>query len=291
MSTLAAVARSLRPQQWVKNAFVFATIVFAQQAHRPELLLRVTVAFAAFCALSSAVYLLNDLLDRDADRLHPEKRRRPIASGALAPAPAAAAALLLAGGALVASALLSPLSFWIAALYLAQNVAYSLALKRVAVLDVMVVAAGFLLRAWAGSAAIDVHMSRWLVLCTALLALFLGFVKRRQELASWDRVGEQRPVLRDYTLGYLDQVISIVTASTIVAYTLYVFSPEVADKLGTHWMALTLPFVLYGIFRYLHLVHRDGRGENPTRLILGDVPLLATLALWGATALAVLYFG
>jgi len=288
-SRFAALLRAMRPKHWIKNVFVFAALVFAHELVDPRAALLAVGAFVVFCLLSSSVYLLNDVADRETDRLHPEKKNRPVASGELSPRAAATAALLLAvvalGGALGIS---TPLAA-VASTYLLTNLAYSLALKRVVILDVMIVAAGFLLRAWAGSVAIGVAMSHWLVLCTGLVALFLGFVKRRQELAGLERASGQRPILREYSLPFLDQMISIVTASTVLAYTLYAFSPEVAAKLGTRWMGLTIPFVLFGIFRYLYLVHQRGEGENPTVLLLKDGPLMATVLLWGAAALLALY--
>jgi 4-hydroxybenzoate polyprenyltransferase len=280
----------MRPRQWVKNVFVFAAAVFDHRLSDPDAAVRVSTAFVLFCMLSSAVYLLNDVADREVDRLHPTKRKRPVASGRLPVGLALAAAVVLAVVALGGGFLLSPRFAAVAGLYLASNLAYSLGLKRVVILDVMLVSTGFLLRAWAGAVVIDVAMSHWLVLCTALISLFLGFVKRRQEIVTLDRAAEQRPILREYSLPFLDQMIAIVTASTILAYSLYAFSPEVAEKLGTRWMGLTIPFVLFGIFRYLYLVHQRDEGDNPTALVLSDVPLLATVLLWGATTLIVLYW-
>jgi 4-hydroxybenzoate polyprenyltransferase len=279
----------MRPKHWVKNVFVFAPLVFAHQLGDSQSLLLACAAFAVFCLLSSSVYLVNDIADRESDRLHPVKRRRPIASGELSARTAGVFALLLAGGSLAAALALSVPFAAVTSTYLLTNLAYSMMLKRVVILDVMVVAAGFLLRAWAGSVVIDVEMSHWLVLCTGLIALFLGFVKRRQELAGLGEATEQRPILREYSLPFLDQMISIVTASTVLAYTLYAFSPEVAAKLGTPWLGVTIPFVLFGIFRYLYLVHQRGEGENPTLLFLSDGPLIATLLLWGAAVLMALY--
>jgi len=289
MSTAGALIRSLRPRQWVKNVFVFAALVFGQRFIEPAAVLRSLAAFAVFCALSSAVYLINDIADREADRLHPTKRRRPIAAGLLSVRTAGIAALLLAGGAVWAAYVVSVPLASIAATYLAMNLAYSLKLKNVVILDVMIVAGGFLLRAWAGAVVLDVAMSHWLVLCTGLIALFLGFVKRRQEIASLPTSAEQRPILSEYSVPLLDHMISIVTASTLAAYSLYAFSTEVADKLGTPWMGLTLPFVIYGIFRYLYLVHRHGKGENPTGIVVSDPPLIWTMMLWGGTVLLLLY--
>jgi 4-hydroxybenzoate polyprenyltransferase len=286
---ITALLRAMRPKHWVKNVFVFAALVFALELGQARSAALAAAAFVIFCMLSSAVYLLNDVVDREADRLHPAKRNRPVASGAVSARTAVVVALGLAAAGLAGAMAISVPFAAVASAFLLTNLAYTLALKRVVILDVMIIAAGFLLRAWAGSVAVGVGMSHWLVLCTALLALFLGFVKRRQEIVMMGDATDQRPSLRDYSLPFLDQMISIVTASTVVAYTLYAFSPEVAQKLGTRWLGLTIPFVLFGIFRYLFLVHRRGAGENPTALVLSDGPLLATVLLWGGAALLALY--
>jgi 4-hydroxybenzoate polyprenyltransferase len=284
------VWRVLRPRQWVKNVFVLAPLVFAQALSDPQAVGTALLAFGLFCVLSSSVYVLNDLVDADSDRLHPDKRHRPIASGELSAGRAAVLAAVLALAGLGGSIFLGPDFAGIAAGYLVLNLAYSFVLKRVVIVDVMAVAAGFILRAWAGAVALDVALSRWLVLCTGLLALFLGFVKRRQELIARDLDGgEGRAILREYSPEFLDQMISVVTASTVVAYSLYAFDPEVGRKLGTEHLGLTVPFVLFGIFRYLYLVHRRGQGENPTVLLLGDRPLLVNLGFWAASVVVALY--
>ncbi len=284
-----AVWLALRPKHWIKNTFVLAPLVFAGRLSDPASVERAAAALAVFCALSSSVYLLNDVADREADRLHPKKRFRPIAAGDLGATPAVLLASALAVGSLAAAIVLSPKLAAVSALYLAQNLAYSFALKRVVILDVMLVASGFLLRAWAGAVAVGVAISEWLVLCTGLLALFLGFVKRRQEIASAPVATEQRPILREYSLPFLDQMIAVVTGSVVTAYALYAFSDEVATKLGTRHLGLTIPFVLFGIFRYLYLVHLRGEGENPTALVLSDRPLLLNVLLWGGAVGLVLY--
>jgi len=279
----------LRPRQWVKNVFVFAALVFAGQLGDASAVLRASAAFAVFCLLSSAVYLVNDLCDREADRFHPLKRQRPIAAGEIAPATAATVAVLLAVVALAAAFGLSRGLGGVAVAYLALNLAYSFGLKRIVILDVMMVAAGFLLRAFAGAVVLNVAISRWLVLCTGLLALLLGFVKRRQEIAGLNGGAGTRAILKEYSLPFLDQMISIVTGATVVAYSLYAFSPEVAQKLHTEHLGLTIPFVLFGIFRYLYLVHQRGVGENPAVVVLTDAPLLVDVALWGGAVVIALY--
>lgn len=286
---IVAFVAALRPRQWAKNVFVLAPLVFAGKLFEPHATLSAVAAMLAFCALSSSVYLLNDVRDREADRLHPTKKNRPIAAGEIAPSTALAAAAVLGAVSLAASFALSRSFGAVALAYAVSNLAYSLGLKRVVILDVMIVASGFLLRAWGGALVLPVAISHWLILCTGLLALFLGFVKRRQEISSLDGGAATRPILREYSLPFLDQMISIVTGATVVAYALYAFSPEVAEKLGTQHLGLTIPFVLFGIFRYLYLVHQKGEGENPTALFLGDGPLLLDIALWGAAVVVALY--
>jgi 4-hydroxybenzoate polyprenyltransferase len=280
---------ALRPRQWAKNVFVFAALVFAERLGDTTAVLRVCGAFAVFCVLSSAVYLINDVRDRESDRRHPQKRRRPIAAGEIGPGTASAASLILAVVALFAAFGLSDALGRVAAAYLVLNLAYSFGLKRIVILDVMMVASGFLLRALAGAVVIDVAISRWLVMCTGLLALFLGFVKRRQEIAATEDGSGARSTLKEYSLPFLDQMIAIVTGATVVAYSLYAFSPEVAQKLGTENLGLTIPFVLFGIFRYLYLVHQRGVGENPTTVVLTDLPLILDVLLWAASVICALY--
>lgn len=284
-----ALLRAMRPRQWIKNLFVLAAPVFAQTLGDPGTAARAVSGLAVFCALSSAVYLLNDVADLKQDRFHPVKRLRPIASGEVSVAAASVAAVALAVVALAGATALGVAFTGVACAYLFMNVAYSTSLKDVVIVDVMIVAAGFLLRAWAGAVVIGVDFSHWLILCTVLLALFLGFVKRRQEIVALGPGEATRPILREYSLPFLDQMIAVVTSCTVLAYALYAFSSEVADKLGTRYMGLTLPFVLFGIFRYLYLVHQRGEGENPTTLVLKDRPTTINLVLWAAVVVLVLY--
>jgi 4-hydroxybenzoate polyprenyltransferase len=281
---------ALRPRHWVKNVFVFAALVFAGRLGDPVAVARVVATFVLFCVLSSAVYLINDVRDSEADRKHPHKRHRPIAAGEISPQLASAASVVLAVVALLWAFRLSPGVGVVATTYLVLNLGYSFGLKQVVILDVMLVASGFLLRAFAGALVLNVAISRWLVMCTGLLSLFLGFVKRRQEIAALDGGTATRAILREYSLPFLDQMIAIVTGATVVAYSLYAFSPEVAQKLGTEHLGLTIPFVLFGIFRYLYLVHQRGIGENPTTVVLSDGPLIVDVVLWGGAVLLALYF-
>ncbi len=251
---------------------------------------RAAAAFVDFCALSGAVYLVNDVLDREQDRRHPQKSRRPIASGTLSVGAALAAALVLGGGGLAAAGLLGPAFFATALAFSALLLAYSLVLKHVVILDVLTLAFGFTLRAVAGGAAIHVPVSHWLVLCTTLLALFLALGKRRHEiLLLGSDARAHRRILDDYNPYLLDQMISVVTASTLIAYAFYTISPETTEKFHTNLLSLTIPFPLYGIFRYLYLVHRQDLGGNPTELVIEDRPLLACIGLWAAAVVLIVY--
>ena len=284
------VLRSLRPAQWTKNLIVFAGLIFGQKLFVPAEDLRACVAFVVFCALSGVVYLVNDVRDREADQRHPIKSQRPIARGALSPAAAIAAAVLLGASALVASAFLGPAFAVIAVGYLALLLGYSFSLKHVVILDVLTIAAGFVLRAMAGAVAVGVPFSNWLLLLTLLLALFLGLSKRRAELVALaDEAKHHRRALDEYSPYLLDQMISVVTASTLLAYAFYTISPETTQKFGTDHLLYTVPFPLYGIFRYLYLVHKRDGGGNPADALMTDRPLLACVALWAAVVVVIVY--
>src|SRR5262245_50582701 len=258
---------SLRPRQWVKNLFVFAGVIFSQNLFTPLIWLAVA-AFVIFCALSGAVYLINDVADLEKDRLHPLKRFRPIASGALSCRAAIALAAGLFASSLAAAFALSRPFGLVALAYAALLVAYSFWLKHLVILDVLTVAAGFVLRAVAGAAAVDVELSGWLIICTILIALFLALGKRRHEyLALKGDAAAHRPILAEYSEGFLDQMIAVVTASTVTAYALYTMSPETVGKFHTRLLPLTLPFVLYGIFRYLYLLYRRELGRSEERRV------------------------
>ena len=281
---------SLRPNQWTKNLFVFGALVFAQKLNDPHAVLRATAAFVVFCALSGAVYLINDVLDREQDQRHPLKARRPIASGAVDPKMAIVAALVIAAAALFAASRLGLPFFATACAYLGLLWAYSAYLKHFVILDVLTIAAGFTLRAVAGGAAISVPVSHWLLVCTSLLALFLALSKRRHELVLLAAdASDHRASLDQYTPYLLDQMISVVTASTLIAYAFYTISPETTEKFGTTLLSLTIPFPLYGIFRYLYLVHRRDLGGSPAELLLNDRPLLVCVALWAFAVVLIIY--
>lgn len=287
-SVLAGIVVSMRPRQWIKSLVVFAALIFAKKLAEPELVLRAAAAFALFCATSGAVYIVNDLFDADRDRKHPLKARRPIASRALGTLPALTAVMLLLTGSMMAGFALSPPFGAVLLIYVAINLVYSFWLKEVVIIDVMVISAGFVLRAVAGGLIIDVPISHWLIMCTILLSLFLALCKRRQELESLEDAHGHRSILREYSLDFIDQMINVVTPSTLVAYILYSVSPEVEMKLGTSHLYLTVPFVLYGIFRYLYLVHLKGGGGSPTQALLTDRPLLICVGLWALTVVILL---
>jgi 4-hydroxybenzoate polyprenyltransferase len=282
------IIRSLRPQQWIKNVAIFAAVVFARKFTDPSLVLRTAGAFAAFCLVSSSHYIFNDLMDIEEDRLHPVKSKRPLASGRLKKGPAVAAMLVLGAAGLGLAAWISLPFFLMCAGYLVLQVLYSVRLKHVVILDVFVVAAGFVIRVLAGAIVIRVLISSWLLICTMLLSLFLAMGKRRHEIVFLEgEAPNHRPILKEYTTNFLDQMISVVTASTLVAYCLYTISEETVAKLGTRNMILTVPFVLYGIFRYLYLIHLRSEGGSPEHLILKDKPLLVDVFLWGAASIAI----
>ena len=286
---LLALLQSMRPKQWIKNGIVFAALIFDVQLFQPQPLLRTLAGFGLLCVLSSTVYLFNDLADLERDRLHPKKRLRPLASGRLSRSVALAAALVLPLIALPLSFALSWRFGVVAAIYLINNVLYSFWLKHVVLVDVLSLSAGYVLRVAAGVALITVErFSPWLYICITLLSLFMGFGKRRAELILMEQQsGASRKVLQDYTVPFLDELINIVSTATVLAYSLYTFSaPNLPDN---HAMMLTIPFVLYGIFRYLYLIHIKGEGGAPDELVLTDRPLQVTFGLWGLAAVAVLY--
>jgi len=285
-----AILVSLRPHQWTKNLLVFAALALSKHLFEREAFLRALLAFAIFCGLSGTIYVINDLTDLARDRLHPRKKHRPLASGALS----LAAARGVAGGLGLASLGLSWLLGWdfalAALLYTLLNLAYSFRLKEIVIVDVLSISMGFLLRGVAGALAISVQFSDWLIVCTILLALFLALAKRRHELTSLsDAAPGHRPSLAEYSPYLLDQMISVVTASCLMAYAFYTMAPETVEKYRTDRLAWTIPFVLYGIFRYLYLVHQRDQGGSPTDLLLTDRPLLVDVALWALSIVLIVY--
>lgn len=287
---LSALVVSLRPRQWVKNLFVFAGLVFGEKLLDPAAVALAAATFAVFCALSGAIYLLNDVVDRERDRVHPTKSRRPIAAGRLPVGVAVGAAVGLLAAALGASLAIGVAVALVALTYALLLVAYSAWLKHVVIVDVLVVAAGFVLRAAAGALAIQVEISGWLLICTILAALFLALGKRRHEyLTMGEQAVRHRPILAQYSAGLLDQMIAVVTASTLTAYALYTMSPETVARFHTRLLPITLPFVLYGIFRYLYLLYHQQMGGNPSDLFLNDQALRLNTLLWVLAILLIIY--
>jgi len=280
-----AVLAMLRPKQWTKNLLLFAGLVFSQNLFNTPLLLKTVLAFGVFCLLSGSVYILNDFHDLSADRKHYRKRNRPLASGRLGVGQALAISAILAAVSFYAAFKLGAPFLAAAVLYFFLVLSYSLWFKHIVIIDVFAVALGFLLRAVAGGVVIGVRISPWLLICTLLLALFLALTKRRHEYVVMENNGiEHRRVLAEYSVAYLDQLVSIVTASTIMAYSLYTFSAG-----RSQYLMLSIPFVIYGIFRYLFLVHKKEMGGSPEDVLLKDKPLIINILLWVAACVIVLY--
>ncbi len=287
---LTALFKTMRPRQWTKNVFIFAALVFDKQLFVVDSFLRTLAGFALFCLISSCVYIFNDLADVEADRQHPEKKNRPIASGKLPVSVAWGAGIVFVAIALGLSYWLAPAFCLVVAAYFVLNLAYSLSLKHIAILDVLIISVGFVLRVGAGVTLISVErFSPWLYIVMFLLSLFLGFGKRRAELALLAHgAGSHRKVLDGYTLPLLDQYIMIVSGTTIVAYSLYTFSaPNVPEN---HSMMLTIPFMVYAIFRYLYLIEVKHAGGTPEEVLLSDRPFQASMLLWAVTVIVIFYF-
>ncbi len=281
---------ALRPGQWTKNLVVFAGLIFGQKLLNPADVATAVAAFGLFCLFSGVVYLINDIQDRDADRHHPIKARRPIASGALGVGSARAAAALIGAVALVAAFQLDRTFALVGLGYLVLLGGYSIWLKHGAILDVLAIAFGFVLRAVAGAVVLHVPFSHWLLVLTLLLALFLAIAKRRAELVALaGGAATHRRSLEHYTLPMLDQMLSVVMACTLLAYAFYTISPETVTKFGTDRLLLTLPLPIYGLFRYLYLIHRGDSHGNPSDLLLSDHPLQLCILLWGVLVAAIIY--
>jgi 4-hydroxybenzoate polyprenyltransferase len=282
--------RLIRPTQWIKNGVVLAGLIFAGKASTLGMTGKALAAMVAFCLMSSAVYIFNDIIDRDRDRLHPLKKNRPLAAGKISLTSALIASILLALIGLTISYSANHNLLIVSGAYIALNILYSLILKNIVIIDVMTIAAGFVLRAVAGAVAIGVEFSGWLLVATFVLALFLGLGKRRHELTFLqDGAGSHRKILEKYSPYLLDQLIGVVTASTVITYLFYTLSTDIATKLHTRNLYMTIPFVIYGIFRYLYLVHKEDQGGSPTTLLLTDWPLLVDVLLWLASVIVILY--
>jgi 4-hydroxybenzoate polyprenyltransferase len=290
VSRARAFLQTLRPRQWTKNLFVASPLLFSRHLFETGTFGHSVAAVFLFSLVASSVYILNDILDAKKDREHPVKRLRPIASGRLPVQAAVIGIVLLLSATLAGSYLLRPAFFFTVAGYFLLNVVYSLWLKQAVIIDVMTIAASFVLRIVAGVFAIDVPLSEWLLICASLLALFLGFSKRRHELTLLESNATiHRPVLQEYSPYFLDQMISLVTAATLICYILYTVADDTVSKFGSKNLLLTVPFVLYGLFRYMYLVHQKKTGGDPTSELLTDRPLLLSVALWALAVVIIVY--
>lgn len=283
--------RTMRPKQWTKNVVVFAALVFDAKLTDLTYLVRTVIGFFIFCLVSGAVYLINDLVDIEKDRQHPKKRHRPLASGRLPVKAALAAIPVIVLVCLPLSFLLTPLFGLVVSLYLGLQIAYSFVLKNIVIVDVLTIAAGFVLRVGGGAALVEAErFSPWLYVCTVLLALFMGLGKRRGEIVLLQgNANNHRAILDEYSLPFLDEMISVVTATTVLAYALYTFDPGNPHLPENNTMMLTIPFVLYSVFRYLYLMHQKGETAPPDEVLLKDRPLQIAIGLWGLTVLVLLY--
>jgi 4-hydroxybenzoate polyprenyltransferase len=290
-TNLLGLWKTMRPQQWTKNAVVYAALVFDGKLFRPDLFVQTTVIALCFCLLSSSVYILNDLVDIEKDRQHPEKRLRALPNGDLNPRFALTASILMAALSLSVGLWISVWAGLVLVVYLAQNIAYSFWLKNLVIIDVMVLSLGFLLRVIAGVVIVDVErFSPWLYVCVTLLALFLSLGKRRQELVLLAGDAQNhRTALEHYTLSLLDQLIVMVTTSALIAYTLYTFEAPTALASDGR-MLLTVPFVFYFLARYLYLIHVRKLGGAPDELLLEDKPLLINTVLWMVSVVVLIYY-
>jgi len=283
---ISAFIKLLRPKQWIKNLFVFAPLIFAKHVFEYNYLTTVLAAFILFCLISSGVYILNDIIDCEKDRLHPKKKNRPIASGIVSKTEGGVLLLILLPLVLVASFFVDVYFGFVILLYFVNNTLYSFKIKHMVILDVMSIAVGFLLRVIGGALVIRVYISPWILLCTLLLSLFLGFSKRRNELVVLETGAENhRKILEEYSLEFIDNMLSIITASTVMAYSLYTFSTNNKN----YNMMVTIPFVLYGIFRYQYIIYKKKEGGSPEETVLSDIPLIVTIALWGILSIVILY--
>jgi len=283
----------LRPKQWLKNFFVFAPLIFAKELFHPDPLKTAIQAFIAFCITASAIYVINDISDVEADRSHPTKRDRPIASGAISTKNALLLLSVLLIGDILVIFRMDPRFIFILATYFFLNIAYSFKLKEVLLLDVFIVAAGFMLRVVGGAYAIDVRVSSWLVLCSLFISLFLGFAKRRGELQQVLASGgnTKRKVLLLYRTDFIDQLLTIVAAGTVISYALYTVSARTIEVFGTEKLIYTTVFVLYGVFRYLYLIHTSPTIESPTTAVTSDIPIIVTGILWIVSCIILIYTG
>ena len=289
-STFRLLLDSVRPRQWVKNLFVFAPLIFAERLWDLVALQHSALAFVCFCCLSAATYLANDIRDRNQDRNHPSKKHRPIASGQLSLAIAGVCAIGLHAAAIALAWSLGFPFVWTAAAYIMLQFFYALVAKQIVILDVFCIATGFVLRVLGGATAVPVPASAWLILCTLLIALFLALAKRRHELVLLGNDASQyRSNLAHYSADLLDQLINIVAAATVISYALYTMDPATQQRVGSHGLIYTVPFVLYGIFRYLYLIHKEDAGGEPERTLVTDVHMIVTVLAYGASVVWLMY--
>ena len=281
---------SMRPEQWIKNFFVFTALLFSKNLHNPLKGIEAIIGFTIFCMITGCAYMINDLVDLEKDKLHPVKSRRPLASGKLKKDTAVKIVVLVCLASLFFAFYMNVLFGIIVLAYFLLNIGYSIYLKNIVIIDVVSIAAGFVLRVLGGAVIISVVASQWLILCTILLSLFLGFSKRRHELILLeDSATSHRKVLEHYSPYFLDQMIAVVTASTLICYALYTMSKDTVEKLGTSKLIYTIPFVLYGIFRYLYLVHQKEKGGSPTEIMFTDKPMIINICLWVISSVVFIY--
>jgi len=284
------VLLSMRPEQWVKNFFVFTALLFSKNLLNLSKDIEAIVGFTVFCMITGCAYMINDLVDLEKDKLHPVKSLRPLASGKLKKDTAVKTIVLVCLASLFFAFYMNVLFGFIVLAYFLLNIGYSIYLKNIVIIDVVSIAAGFVLRVLGGAVIISVVASQWLILCTILLSLFLGFSKRRHELILLeDNATSHRRVLEHYSPYFLDQMIAVVTASTLICYALYAMSKDTIEKLGTSKLIYTIPFVLYGIFRYLYLVHQKEEGGSPTEIMFTDKPMIIDICLWVISSVVFIY--
>lgn len=299
MKTFVLFLKSMRFYQWVKNTFIFAPVIFSLHLPNFDILgniKRSTVAFLLFSLVTGAIYIFNDCFDRKKDKCHPVKCKRPIASGELKLPAAVTGASILLIGALIAIFQFNRAFFVIAVVYILMNISYSYLLKKIVILDVMVIAVGFVLRVQIGGEINNIELSVWILIITFILAIFLGLVKRRQELVKINNMTEgggdpsTRKTLKQYNIALLDQLISITTATTLISYIIYVINPDIQQKFHTKQLYLTVPFVVFGIFRYLYLTYGEGKGESPSEIIFSDFPFFLNGILWVGVFMAIIFY-
>ncbi|HHT9146228.1 MAG: decaprenyl-phosphate phosphoribosyltransferase [Candidatus Brocadiaceae bacterium] len=284
------VLLSMRPEQWIKNFFVFTALLFSKNLLNPSKDIEAIIGFIIFCMITGCAYMINDLVDLEKDKLHPAKSRRPLASGKLKKNSAVKIIVLVCLASLFFAFYMNILFGIIVLAYFLLNIGYSIYLKNIVIIDVVSIAAGFVFRVLGGAVIISVVASQWLILCTILLSLFLGFSKRRHELILLeDNATSHRKVLEHYSPYFLDQMIAVVTASTLICYALYTMSKDTIEKLGTSKLIYTIPFVLYGIFRYLYLVHQKEEGGSPTEIMFTDKPMIINICLWVISSVVFIY--